>query len=294
MKLDMVGCTPGELLDLQREILERLSGNDGNVWLGRYKRLHQWENPFAELVEASAPADAWKDELVGAMRKKLARFSRHWARQVLPVPDAWTPEFLARVGAYNMRPVFFPDVDINKTFRRKGYVKPEPWFYDQARARINGDTLTKLRKGWALADFTVGTDYTNGTQVFPGDPWTGLITELRQKKLVGRYDNTPPGSRFSITWDEWNSIALVYMASKLGVTRAQMSLERAVEFNFLGNVYDNQRGRFNMWEWFVDMFGGGRRLIGGTRGGGGLANASYYRHGDRHPRVAGRPLVRFL
>lgn len=289
MKLDMVGRTPSELLGLQRDILERLSGHDGDLWMERYKRMHRGENPFAELVGASAPADAWKDELIKATHKKLAKFSGAWAKQVTQVPDTWTPEFLANAAGYNMRPVFIPDADISETFRHRKYMKPNQWFYDNIRSGvIKGDAPTRLRKGWYLADFSVGTDYTNGTQVFPADPWASLIAELRGKKVVDAYYDTPPGSRFAITWDEWNDCVLAHMASKLGVTRAQTSLERAVEFNFIGNVYDSRRGAFNMWVWFQDAFGDNCRLRGG------LAGVSFSSHDDRVSSIAGRPLARFV
>jgi len=295
MKLDMVGRTPSEVLGLQRDMLERLSGNEGDLWLERYKRLHSGENPFAELVGASVPADAWKDALVATARKKLGKFSSAWAKQVTSVPTAWTPQSIADVAAYNMRPVFFPDADINEAFQHRKYTKPGKWYYDNIRSgAVKGDTPTRLRPGWALADFSVGTDYTDGTQVLPTDPWAGLIGDLRGKKLVGAYDTTPLGSRFAITWDEWNDVVLAHMAAKLCATRAQTSLERAVEFNFIGNVYDPSRGRFNMWVWFQDAFGGVYRLIGGVRGDGGLASVGYYWRGRRGGDVAGRPLVRFV
>lgn len=240
--------------------------------------------------------ESWKDVIVASARRKLKKFSRAWADQVTAIPDAWTPDFIMSVGAYNMRPVFFPDADISASFRKNKFVKPSDWFYAHVKSgAIGGENPTQLRKGWALADFTVGADYTNGSQVFVNDPWAPLITELRAElKIVGKYDNTPLGSRFAITWDEWIQVVLAQMASKLQATRAQTDLERAIEFNFIGNVYDPNRGRFNMWEWFLDSFEGGARLCGGDRDGGGLADVGYYWRDARYGYIAGRPLVRFV
>ncbi len=77
-------------------------------------------------------------------------------------------------------------------------------------------------------------------------------------------------------------------------TRAQTNLEPAVAFNFIGNVYDPNRGRFNMWEWFLDQFGGSHRLVGGARADGGLARVGYGWRDDRYDGIAGRPLVSFV
>ncbi|KKU29976.1 MAG: hypothetical protein UX43_C0003G0069 [Candidatus Giovannonibacteria bacterium GW2011_GWB1_46_20] len=88
-------------------------------------------------------------------------------------------------------------------------------------------------------------------------------------------------------------MVLAYMASALRVTRAQTCLERAGEFNFIGNVYDPNRGRFNMWEWFRDPFGGSDRLYGGYRRYGGLAGVGCVSSDDRYDGIAGRPLVSF-
>ena len=79
MRLDMAGRTPNEVFGVQRDMLERLSGNDGDLWLERYKRLHNGENPFVELTSNSAVTDGWKSELVAYAKRKLKKFSRGWA-----------------------------------------------------------------------------------------------------------------------------------------------------------------------------------------------------------------------
>jgi hypothetical protein len=295
MRLDMVGRMPSHVLGVLMDLIQKLMGNDGELWLERTKRMLKGENPFAELVSQSAAPATWKDELVAMARRKLKKFSRAWADQVTGIPDVWTPEFLANAAAYNLKPAFLPDADISESFRARKYIKPEPWFYANVRnGNIKNENPTKLRKGWVLADFTVGADYTNGSQTFVDDPWTSLIADLRAKKLIGKNDVTPLGSRFAITWDEWNDCVLAQIASKLLATRAQTSLERAVEFNFIGNVYDPNRGRFNMWEWLLERFEDGCRLFGGHRDDGGLAYVYYYWHALRHVGIAGRPLVSFV
>ena len=125
------------------------------------------------------------------------------------------------------------------------------------------------------------------------DPLAPIIADLRSKKLVGRHNNTSDSSRFSITPDEWQDVVLAHVVSKLGVTRAQMRLERAIDSNAIGNFYDPNRGKFNSWEWFENLFAGSDRLCGGYRGFGGLAGVSDGWH-DNRQRIAARPLVSFI
>ena len=302
----MVGVTASEILAVQRAVLERLGSAQAPLWVQRYGLMHGGKNPFAELDHAGKGdtlSRDWRAHLVAQTKKKLRKYSSAWARQVTPPPTEWTEEFLANAATYNMHPVFFPMVILDEKFSRPGYIKPGRLVYAQiAVGKIDQSVLT-LKSGWALADFSVGVDYTNGTQVFPTDPWAALFTRLRTElKVVGANHNTPSGSRFSITHNEWVYVVLAYMASALQTTRAKVSLECLVEFNFIGNVYDSNRGKFNMWEWFVETFERSDRLVGGRRDGGGLSDVNggglsgfscdgcAFRGGD----VAARPLVRFV
>ncbi len=296
MRLDMVGRMPSELLGMQRDMLERLSGNDGDLWLERYKRVHRLENPFAELAGTAVSADAWKNELVAATRKKLKKFSKAWAAQVSAIPDSWTPEFLINAARYKMHPVFIPEADINRAFRKASYIKPNDWYYEKVNSGdIKGAYPTYLHKGWCLADFTEGIDYAGGTQTLPDDLWASLIAELRiEREIIGAHSDTPSGSRFSITWEEWIQVVFAHMAAKLPTTRAQINLPTAIEWNFIGNVYACHYGAYNMRTWLQDQFGDDYRLIGGYRDHGGLAAVSSYWHSLRHGSIAGRPLVRFV
>src|SRR3989344_9446835 len=261
-KLDVVGCLPSKVLGLQRDMLEKWSGPDGDLWVERIALTLQGKNP----LEAVALGPKWADEICVQARRKLKKFfGRHV--QVDPVPSSWTQEFLENAAKYNLRPVFLPETDISESFQHGGYVKPDAWYYNNVKSgNIKGKAPTKLRKGWYLADFSMGTDYTDGTQVFANDPLAPVIERLRREKKIGKYDLTPLGSRFSITNDEWRETVCPAVARELGVRPEQVGLERAIEFNAIGNLYDPNRGRFNMWEWFSDVFEASRRLCGGARG----------------------------
>ena len=233
---------------------------------------------------------------------KMARMlSKHFGKRIIvdPLPSEFTDKNLALWAAFNMKPVFLTGEDISESRVLGGWTKPERWFYqrvtDGSIKRIHSDlSPTQLRRGWYLADFTISADYTDGSQVFVNDPLAPIIADLRQKKLVGRHSNTPNGSRFSITPDEWQDVVLAHVASKLGVTRAQMRLERAIEFNAIGNLYDANRGKFNAWEWFEDHFGDSGRLCGGDRDRGGLADVHDDWRDGRDSGIAARPLVSFV
>ena len=287
-KLDVVGCLPSKLLGVQRDLNEKWSGPDGVLWLERTILMLKGENP----LEAVARGPAWADEIRAQARRKLKKFFGRL--QVDPVPGVWTPEFLENAAKYNMHPVYFIDLVLAKDWSLKNYTKQESWLYEKIReGKISADAVT-LKRRWCLADFSVGVDYPYGSQVFPNDPWAPIIEKLRRDlRVIGKYDNTPCGSRFAITPKEWDDVVLAYMASALRVTRAQTCLERAGEFNFIGNVYDSNRGRFNMWEWFEDVFEDSRRLCCGDRRYGGLAGVCYYSSDYRDDSIAGRPLVGF-
>ena len=294
MSNNLVGDVSGELLDTWADILVKMRA--GRITLDHLKKFGQMDpTPFAVTAKSA------KREIERFAAKTARRLSGVFKKRILvdPVPLEFTDENLAHWATFNMRPVFLPGEEIGKDRPLKGWVKkPRDWFYDNV---ANGDIKpihdlkpTQLRRGWYLADFTVGADYTNGNQVFVDDPLAKIITDLREKKVVGKHENTSMGSRFSITWDEWQDVVLAHIASKLNVTRAQTRLERAIEFNAIGNLYDANLGKFNSYEWFQDHFEDSYRLCGGFRVYGGLADIYYDWPDGRGYSVAGRPLVSFV
>ena len=211
-----------------------------------------------------------------------------------PIPLEFTPENLARWAKFGLRPVFLPDVEITEDMDIPGWTKPGRWFYDQiGNGKIRADSA-KLFQGWYLTDFSIGTDCTNGTQVFQDDPFSLVIASLREHEKIGKFDNTPYGSRFAITNDEWRNVVCPSIAEELGFRPEQVRLERAIEFNAIGNLYDPNRGKFNILEWFEDIFGDSSRLSGGDCGDGGLSDVYCCGSNSRSADIAGRPLVSFV
>lgn len=262
-----------------------------------------WEHNKGELVRRiaeilrSAPVASSESpvlaKIVADCQRALRRKFGRRCPVVDPLPASVTEEVVACLARYNMRPVFLPGMEITEELKLRDWVKPPAHFYLWMRdGKIAKDAAT-LRRGWYAADFTLGVDYTDGTQMMPNDPWVSLITRLRAEGKVGKHDETPAGSRFSIVpKNEWETV-LTYMASmgEFGFPRAQVRLERYIEFNAIGNLYDPNCGKFNMWVWLADQFGGSHWLCGGNRDNGGLAGVDYDWAVDRYRYVAARPLV---
>ncbi len=294
MSKNLVGDTSVELAAVIEDIMRKYRA--GAITLDHLKRVAKMEaTPFAPLAK-----DGKRD-----IEKYAAKLSRKlsgiFKKRVFvdPLPPEFTDENLAHWATFNMRPVFLPGEEIGKDRPLKNWIKPEQWFYDHVAngsiKPIHSDLKpTMLRRGWYLADFTVSADYIDGSQVFVNDPLASVISDLRDKKLVGKNSNTPIGSRFAIRLDEWQDIVLAHVASKLNVMRSQMRLERAVEFNAIGNLYDPNRGKFNAWEWFEDHFGDSYFIFGGGGVLGGLAHVSRGRLIPQCSHIAARPLVSFV
>ncbi len=269
----------GMLKDFFRQIA------DGSITKERLEEFLAHRNPFEAAVVLF-------EKLIKKAQRVLSKaFDKLIA--VESVPAEFTEENLAKWAKYNLRPVYLPDEEISEDRPFRNWVKPEKWFYSQIGDGKISENATKLKKGWYLADFTLSADYNNGTQVFQNDPLAPLIIRLRREGRIGKYDSTPMGSRFAITNDEWRNVLLPELAKELGFKSEQVRLERVIEFNAIGNLYDKNRGKFNAWEWFDDRFEDSRRLCGGDRDVGGFAFVSYRWSVFRFDSVAGRPLVSF-
>ena len=292
MSKDRVVVSPDlmpDWLEKRRGIFYEIDGQliRGVLTLDQMQLVVEHRNPFEVKVLSLL------EILMEDTKKCLQKFFGQGI-EIDPLPEKFTEENLARWGEFNLKPVFLPDEEVAENRKLKDYTKPEKFFYDKIReGKIAADGAT-LKRGWCLADLTIGVDYTDGTQVFQNDPLASLITKLREEERVGRYDNTPAGSRFAITNDEWRNTVCPAFAKELGFKPEQIRLERAIEFNAIGNLYDPNRGKFNMWEWFEDAFEDSRRLHGGDRRHGGLADVDYDTSDFRYGIIAGRPLVSFV
>ncbi len=293
MSSNLIGTEPGNGLGSLADIILKFKGGVISAeMLDLFAKGQLVPAPGVKLVASRDPLDMLASKIERRLSGKLGR-------HVVPyqLPTVVTVENLAKWAAFNMQPIFLPELDLTEDCRLpKRWVRLEAVYYQWLREGKIGEVFpgispTKVRPGWYLTDMSVGADYTDGTQVFPDDPWVALFTRLRSEKLIGGLPETPPGSRFAITHDEWILVVLGFMASELGFPRANLRLERASELNAIGNIYDLNRGKFSMWVWLLDPFEDSLRLIGGLRDDGGLAHVCYGWPGHRVRSIAVRPLV---
>lgn len=281
MKKELVGEVPGNVFGMAADLFHKLQHEV--ITMEEFARFLKKENPFITTI---------LEELVSKTQKLL---SKCFGKKILvdPIPQEFTPENLEKWAKYNRKPIFLPDEEIGKNRPLKDWVKPEKWFYQKIKeGKIAKDSAT-LKSGWYLADFTPSVDYDDGVQVYPNDPLSPIIERLRKEGKIRKYDKTPMGSRFAIVpQTEW-PLVLAEIAKELGLKPEQVRMERAIEFNAIGNLYDSNRGRFNTWEWFNDPFEDSSLLCGGSRGRGGLAVVYYHWSDYRNDFIVGRPLVSF-
>lgn len=285
MRREVVGSMSewsGALKDLFRQI------DDGSISLQEIRAFLEHRDPFVVMGDSLG-------QLVSRVKKLLSkRFDKEI--EVDPLPSEFTEENLLAWEKYNLKPIFLPDEEISRNRKLKNWVRPPEEFYQWIKEKKIAADSAVLRRGWYLADFSVGVDYTDGTQVLPNDPLASIIAQLRDRK-IGKYKETPPGSRFAIVpKDEWSIVIAALVDDELKITGTgykEKRLERYVEFLAIGNLYDENRGEFKTWEWFADNFGDSDQLYGGHRDFGGLAYVHYYWSGRRHDHISGRPLVSF-
>ncbi len=295
MSSNLIGTEPGNGLgSLADIVLKFRNGTISAEMLDLFAKGQLVPAPGIKLAVSRDPLDM----LVSKIERKLSRkLGRHIVPYQLPASVSVTVENLAKWREKGMELIFLPELDLIEGCRLpKGWVRLGATFYEWLRQGKIGEAFpgvapTKVRPGWYLADMSIGVDYTDGTQIFPSDPWAPLLERLRRENLVGKHDETPLGSRFVATWDEWTQTVLIHMASELQFPAANVWLERASEFNAIGNLYDSNRGRFNMWVWLADPFEDSRRLLGGYRARGGLARVDYGWRDGRSRSPAARPLV---
>lgn len=169
--------------------------------------------------------------------------------------------------------------------------KPEQWYWDQiANGNITPNSA-KLPDSWVLIDKTARPDYKDGKQLHANDPLGTLLARLRKDKKIEKIKGIPETSRFGISHDELTQVVLPEIAKLLGIEASAVRLPREIEFNVIGNFKYPEWGRTNTWEWLIDKFEDGHRLVGGCSGGGGLARVLCVLSDGHDGEIAFRPLV---
>ncbi|PIW76290.1 MAG: hypothetical protein CO001_02125 [Candidatus Portnoybacteria bacterium CG_4_8_14_3_um_filter_40_10] len=272
---------------IDEQLLRGLKESGKGLTLGQLQLVVEHRNPFDVPV-----LRIFTDRLIVKTGKLLSRCF-HKPIVVELLPSWFTEDNLKKAAKFNLKPIFLPGEELSRDL--KNWMMPPAHFYEWImRKKIAKDSAI-LKRGWYLADFSIGVDYADGMQVFPNDPLAPIIERLRQGRKVGKYGQTPMGSRFAIKpQSEWPLVIAELVDNELKIQPyKEKRLERYIEFLAIGNVYDKNRGKFNMWEWFADDFEGSGRLCGGGRGGGGLAGIRSDWADGRNVHIVGRPLVSF-
>jgi hypothetical protein len=212
--------------------------------------------------------------------------------EIPAIPAEVTPERYERWKEMGFELHYLPDEELAeerdlpgwKKKPGKRYAPDQSWgieFFDEIKnGNLPKDSL-KLPAAWVLADSREKPKYENGKQIYKEDALGTVLEELRKKKVIT--DFTVKGSRFNISWDELNKPEVKQaIAEALDVPPEALRLPRAIEWNYMGNVYHPEWGGTNTWEWFDDSYQKGqRRLYGGGSERGGLSNVYWFDPGVR-------------
>ena len=239
------------------------------------------------------------------IQKIQSRLSEKLSKEVTvpPFPKNITKESLEKLKEIDYRPVFFPNINIDADFNVPGFTKIDTPFYDKIKSGQYPEDFSLLEGGWYLVDFGEAMDFTDGSQEYPNDHKLlgPIISRLRKNGKIGKYKNTAPGSRYAITGEEWINVVSPEIKKSLiknfGFPQNQIEvrLERAIEYNFIGNIYDTKRGTFKGLELFSDTFtsnGFEIMLCGGSSGHEGIKYVIPRPADYRGVSMAARPIIR--
>ena len=223
-----------------------------------------------------------------------------------PRPTAFTDKNLRCWAAYNLHPVYFPKEIVDERWMETappGWVKPNQAFYqliDSGRLSLES---FRFSPGWYLADFTplfiVNENLVQAKA--ENDPFAPILQAVRESGYVASWKVASEliaiDSRYIFTANEWFREVLPAMAKKFGVEDERVRLERAIEFNWLANLYDPWRGNYPISQWFYDTMKPRSWpdwcLIGGNFCLGGVAHIEECASDKWSSSITARPLIKF-
>ncbi len=242
-------------------------------------------------------------ELLEQEAEKLREFFGYDV-EVPPLPDEITPERYEKWKEMGFELHYLPNEELGEERDLPGwkkkpgtrYTPDKNWgieFFDEVKnGNLPKDAL-KLPASWILVDGREKPQYQDGKQKYADDVLAETLEDLRKRKIIT--DFKTKDSRFNISWDELNKPEVKKaIAEALDVPPESLRLPRAIEWNYMGNVYYPKWGETNTWEWFEDSYQKGtRRLDGGSSRHGGLSYVRWDAPDDRHDSLGFRPQVVF-
>lgn len=222
------------------------------------------------------------DQLVEAESAKLKlNFAEDFEVPEPPQELFETLESFAAQGIRRFDNVYYqPDLQLkenDKFWKKKGVVKPNPYFWQQIKDGNFPKEVNVLTNGWFIGDRRVKPMYQNGQQMYEDDYLASYMAFLRGSGKIQLYEHVkhvPVNSRFGASPQEIEEVILPEFA-RISGAKGIVRNRRFIEFNIRGNIDQSELGQTTTWEWFGDpVFGNSGRLVGGRSDYGGLAYVS--------------------
>ena len=250
------------------------------------KLFRQMTKGIKELKDAM-----WDLKIMEPEKKRLREFFGQEIN-VPPLPAEITPERLKDWQEKGLELHYLPPENMTQEREIAGWKKPDYKYINPSKLPPDA---TKLPGCWVLVDSRQKPEYQSGDQMYVNDFLGPVLQELRNKGLIEKFRH--PQSRFYISPRELEKPEVIAAIAKAyGLKPEQLSLQREIEFNVLGNLHHPEWGMppSNCSEWFSDLYDAGRRrLFGGDSDYGGRAYVPWYAPDDRRDGIGCRFLGRF-
>jgi len=250
------------------------------------KLFRQMTKEIGELKEILS---GWKKEIINKEKEVLEKFFGKKI-EVPPLPKEITPERLKKWQEKDLELHFLPAENMTQNREIKGWKKPD---YRHINASKFPPDATELPGCWVLVDARQKPNWQSGNQMYDNDFLGLVLQELRNKGLIERYKHSQ--SRFHIPPQNLEKPEVIEAIAKAyGLKPEQLSLQREIEFNVIGNIHHPEWGTTSSSEWFGDRYDSVHgRLRGGSSDYGGLAYVDWYDLDYRRDIIGFRFLVRF-
>ncbi len=228
--------------------------------------------------------------------------SKFFGKEIIvsPPPQELTDAMLKarEIGWTQAEAHFLPNIKFEKNSNFPGWIiKPSDWFWERIKEKELEEETTSLNGVWVIVDGSQKPEYQTGSKMYENDPFLNLLKGLREsgkiKTEVPWLKDISWNSRFAISYDEIQDSVNPTIANLLGVESKQVRLPRAIESNFLSNLYHPEFGETYSWEWCQDKFADGLPLLWGRSNNGGLGTfdgTATIRHGKH---IGFRPKIVF-
>lgn len=231
--------------------------------------------------------------------QEFTKISEFFGRpELVPYPSQELINTLIKaksIGWTQAEPHFLPKVVMAKDSEFPGWtIRPEEWFWKNIKQKIISSDAAQLDGVWVIVDGTQKPGYNDGKQTYEYDPFTSLLTQLREEiKVKHLAHQMPRGSRFGLSYEDIEKYVNPKIAELLGVWHEHVRTPKAIEFNVLGNMHHPEWGLTETYEWFQDPIVFRQRLVGGLGSRGGLANVISEVAGGQFEYIGFRPMVVF-